>query len=1049
MKRKNSIVLLIGWLAFAVAPGHAVRGADGSAARAVAQQVGTISGRVQNVVTGKYLNKARVSVKGTDRIAYTDEFGTYRFVDVPAGATTLEVFYTDLDVQEIQVAVTAGATLERNVELTSIARYGQNGAVVKLDPFLVSSDKETDAQAIATNEQRFAPNIKNVISTDSVGDVLGSNLGEFLKFIPGLTAEYSQVEIVGISIRGIGGAMTSFTADGTAMVSAFFGGGRDFNVNSLAINDIARIEVTKVPTPSTPADSLAGSINMVSKSAFERSRAQFRYGLNLVANSENLTFSKTPHSNGDKKTRKILPGFDFDYTQPIGKNFGFVLTGMQSNKFNEQHLSIMNYNTVGTATGASIGRPYLQSHTLLDGPRNQTRNTLNFKADWRVTPHSVLSLGSQLSRYDIVIGTLSWATDTGAVGTPRLAEGIPFSYGNDYTIGASGRGNVNMTGGAQTFQGGTTAANLNYRFDDGKWKIEASISKSVSDIVRRNQAAGQFGGFTAIMNRPVRVTFSNINKDRPGAVQVFDESNREADIYDINNYRATSANDSPYTSDAGIRTGSLSVRRSLNVLPFPASIQIGGVNRVQTLDVRAQSRGWTYNGPDGNPLTFDSPAPYLMQVYKNQDSHYGFKNIPWISPSRAWSAFQANPILFSQTEAQVVSQESFRVTNSEYIREEVSAFFLQAEASLFKSRLKLLTGVRFEKTTGEGQGSLFNPNSVYVRKADGSFARDSVGNRILKPEANSAVAREQLSREERSARTQRTYEGYYPSLHLNYSIKENFLARAAYAKTYGRPNFTDIIPRTVINERDLRDDQLDDPAFVRGDITVRNANLRPWTADNYDLSLEYYTKQGGLFSAGVFLKEIKDFFGSAVRLATLADLEEVGLDPRYVGWNLSTKFNSGDARILGAEFNLRHSLRELGRWGSYFTVFANATKLKLEGHQQASFTSFIPESGNWGASFSRKQITATARWNYRGLDKRVAQPRFGPDGFQYFKARTTLDLSLAYQLTSRLSLAGSVNNVFNVAPIILMYGSQTPAYARQNRTEEFGIAIAIGLKGTF
>jgi TonB-dependent receptor len=303
---------------------------------------------------------------------------------------------------------------------------------------------------------------------------------------------------------------------------------------------------------------------------------------------------------------------------------------------------------------------------------------------------------------------------------------------------------------------------------------------------------------------------------------------------------------------------------------------------------------------------------------------------------------------------------------------------------------------------------------------------------------------------ERAAFSNRSYDGYYPSLHLTYDVRENFLARAAYARTYGRPAFADVIPRTVISERDLTEQEAADPTVVHGSITVRNSNLRPWTADNYDLSFEYYTSQGGLFSAGVFLKEIKNFFGTAVRFATLADLQEVGIDdPRYVGWNLSTKFNAGDARITGAEFNVRHSLRAVGKWGQHFTVFANATKLKLEGNQQANFQSFIPTSGNWGASFSRKQISLVARWNYRGLDKRTAQPAFGLDAFSYFKARTTLDLSLAWHFTQRLSLQASVNNVFNVPQRTVYYGSDTPKYAQQLRTEEFGVPITIGIRGTF
>ena len=226
---------------------------------------------MKNVVTGQYLNKARITVKGTDIIAFTDTGGDYRIVNLPGGPITLEVFYTDLDVQELRLDVPEGASVEQNVDLTSVARYGRNAAVVKLDPFMVAADKETNAQAIAINEQRFASNIKNVVSTDSLGNILGNNAGEFLKYLPGVTGEYSQLDINSVSLRGIGGGMTSFTSNGDPMASAFIAGqGRTFNPQTMTFQDVSRVEVSKVPTPANAADSLGGSINLVSKSAFER-----------------------------------------------------------------------------------------------------------------------------------------------------------------------------------------------------------------------------------------------------------------------------------------------------------------------------------------------------------------------------------------------------------------------------------------------------------------------------------------------------------------------------------------------------------------------------------------------------------------------------------------------------------------------------------------------------------------------------------------------------------------------------------------------------------
>jgi iron complex outermembrane recepter protein len=1049
IKLTRSIVLFGASISFALLPSRVVFGAEATPPGA-AQQTGTITGRVQNIVTGNYLNQARISVKGSEAIVFTDEFGMYRLVNVRSGPNVLEVFYTDLDPQEIPIDVPPGGSVERNVGLTSKARYGENQDIVKLGSFIVSSDREADGKAVAINEQRFAPNIKNVLSTDSFGDILGNNVGEFLKFIPGLTAEYSQVEIVGISVRGLGTDKTTFTSDGAAVVSASVAGPtRSFDMNGLSLNNISRVEVTKVPTPATPADALAGSVNLVSKSAFERSRAQFNFGVNLVANSENLTFKKTPHSFDDHTTRKILPGFDFDYVQPLGKNFGITLTGFQSDKYNEQHLSTMTYNTGGTSTGASISRPYLRQHLLQDGPRSQRRTAFSFKADWRVTPNSVLSLGVQTNRHAVYIATQSWTTNAGTVGTPSIPGGVPLSYGDNFTVGATGRGAVTISGGGHSFRGATNVANLNYRFDDGRWRVESGVNTSTATRTRRN--TGQFGGLSSTLLNPVRVSFLDNNADRPGRIEVFDNNNQQVDIYDIRNYRLNTASVSPYDNESVTKSANLNIKRRLNLFPFPFALQVGGSQRELSVDTRRESGTYTYNGPDGNPATPDTPEPFLMQVYRNVDSFYGFKNVPWTSGARAYSAYLVNPILFSQTPAQVVAQENYRLTNSEHIEEAVSSLYLQAEARLLNNRLNVLTGVRFERTSVEGEGSLFDPDAVWIRNADQRFARTPTGERIRKPEAGAVGSMEELRliRQERGFRNQRAYDGYFPSLHLTYDIRENFQARLAYAKTYGRPNFSDIIPNATISERDLSEADFDNPEIVRGTVTIRNTALKPWSADNYDLSLEYYTQSGGIVSAGVFLKEIKDFFGSSVKIARLEDLEAVGLDSRFVNWNLSTKFNAGDARVAGAEIGFSQTLRMLGAWGRYFTVFANGTKLELSGPSQANFTSFIPKTANWGVSFNRKQISLAARWNHRGLEKRGAQPAFGPDAHQYEGARTQLDLNGSYQFSRRFSLNMSVSNALNVPQIRMVYGSQTPPYARQDRQSEFGVALAVGLKGSF
>jgi iron complex outermembrane receptor protein len=1007
---------------------------------------GVIAGRVTNAGSGNALGKARVSVKDTDLVVLTDDFGGYRLIDVPAGRREVEYFYTDLDPQVALVEVPAGGVATRDIALTSRVRYGDgNSQVVRMDRFTVGSDRETDARAIATNEQRFAPNLKNVMATDELGDVLGSNVGEFLKFIPGLAMEYSEVEIVGVSVRGIGGSMTAFTSDGASMVSANASPGRTFNMNTLALNNISRIEVTKVPTPATPADSLAGAVNLVTKSAFERPRARLNYGITLMANSENLTFRKTPHTLGDQPTRKLLAGWEFDYTLPVNRDFGIVVTGMRSDKFNEQHLSTTLFNAGGTGTGATFARPYLQQYTVQDGPRSQSRSNFGLKADWRATAHGVLSFNAQINAYKTYIGTQTWSFNAGTVATPNPASGIPFRFSETETAGATGRGAVTLSGGGQTFLGGTDQFGLRYRHDDGRWKIDAVTSLSLSDRSRPNP--GHFGGITATLNGTPRVSLRDLVLDRPRIIEVFGTGERPVDPYDLANYSLTTATEQPYNNRSDHRSAQLSARRRFGFLPFPASLELGGARSTLKVDARVQTITWTYAGPDGNPATPDPASPFQMQSYRGQDSFYGFTNVPWISVNRAYDRLDH----FVRTPANLVAAEQSRITGSEVLRETVTAAYAQAEARLWRNRLTVLGGARFERTDDSGRGPLVDLAAVFVRNPNGTFARNAAGQRIRRAEAGTAGSMEELRlvRKERAYAVTRSYDGLYPSLHLTLDATERLLLRAAYARTYGRPDLIDVIPNAQFAENDLNEQDQNNPAVVKGTITVRNTALRPWTADNFDLSAEYYTDGGGIISAGVFRKQISNFFGTQVRLADATLLEDLGLDAVYTGWNVSSKFNSGDARISGGEMNFRHSLRQLGRWGAPFTLFANATWLRLEGNRQADFTSFIPRTGNWGFSANWRQLGFVARWNHRGLDKRTAMPAVGTNAFQYIGARTTLDLNASWQLTKSLSLVGSASNVLNVPQTLLRYGDETPAYARQNRTSEFGIALALGLKGSF
>ncbi len=181
---------------------------------------GSISGRVQSEVTGQYLLNVRVTVKGTDLTAFTDSYGTFRLGGVPSGTVTLDTFYSGLDPQQVALTLTPGQAVVRDISLTSRAIAGDKSGVVKLDPFVLAASKLTEGEALATNEQRFAANIKNVVSTDAFGDVAEGNIAEFMRSRPGVTVGYEDEMPTSVSIRGFGGNMTNVMSDGATTANS-------------------------------------------------------------------------------------------------------------------------------------------------------------------------------------------------------------------------------------------------------------------------------------------------------------------------------------------------------------------------------------------------------------------------------------------------------------------------------------------------------------------------------------------------------------------------------------------------------------------------------------------------------------------------------------------------------------------------------------------------------------------------------------------------------------------------------------------------------------
>ena len=997
--------------------------------------LGAITGRVQNANNGDYLNNARIVVEGTNKTAFTNQFGEYRLEGVKPGDVRLTAFYTGLEPRTVTVTVTSGGRVERNLRLAAAGiETGtslDSDDVIQLSEFTVSATRDTDANSIATNEQRFASNIKNVVSADAFGDVTEGNIGEFVKFLPGISVDYVAADVRTISVRGFSDNFTAVSVDGAQMASsASSSSSRSFELEQVSINNVSRIEVAKVPTPDISAATLGGSVNMVSRSAFEKDRPSFTYKAYLSVSDENLNiFEKTP-GPGEDRTYKALPGFEFSYINPISKTLGIVVNGLSSNQFNEQHRSAPTWRT-NPLTGTNVGNDsaYLRNYQLQDGPKNTFRDSIGFKVDWKPMDRHVVSFGYQYNYYKSFFGNrnINWTVGTNASPTGGTA---PFEYSRNHSYSASGRGAVTQGYSFRDKLGATNALNASWRYDGARWQFDAGANYSKSKNWYRDIGRGHFDTITIEMQNESRVLMDNIDSDGPGNITVLAANGSALDSHNLSNYNFRNNLDAvrsrQYDSSDIFTGGRFNARYELD-LAIPFAIKSGVSFSREKRDIARPENRWRYVGPDGLAGSGDERAVDFLDTEYGVDPSWGYRPIQWLSPFKLYDRYESNPEQFIPD---TVGNATRLAQNSYFLEEDISAAYVSFDTKLMNERLRILTGVRYEKTEDSALGQLYDADT---------------GTRVV-----------------RGASASTEYDGFYPSFHLTFNVTPDLIFRAAYAKTFGRPDLPNILPSTEINEFDPTDD---DFGVLPGYISIRNTGLKPWQGNNYDLSLEYYTNNGGVISGGVFRKEVDGFFSSARRLATPADLAPFGIDASYAGWELRTTINAGDAVIDGFELNLNQRLDIVTRLfgqeaiGRKFTVYANVTKLHLSGTNVYDFPKWVDRNGNLGLTFRHKGFSAQIKWNYRGAMRRGTTtsgdlPAFDPNDpntrkFDGMASQGFWDLNLDYSFSPRFSVFLNGRNIFDKAHIATRYNSYTVDYATMARAERFGVQWAVGVKGTF
>lgn len=1042
IKRKNLIAVLSGLLALTLAPAHPAHAADGSSA--TAQQTAAITGRVQNVVTGQYLNNARISIRGTDLVAFTDQTGTYRLNHVPTSPIVLEIFYTGLDPQQIPLQVPANQTREENVNLTSVARYGVNAEVVKLDSFVVSASKEIEGAAIAINEQRFAANIKSVIAADEFGPVVNGNIGELMKFLPGITIDFIGGDARAVSLNGAGAAMTPVMVNGFSLASAPRGTGRDVELISVATNNIARVEISQSPTPESPGGALAGSVNFVPQSAFDRATPLFTAKAYLLMRGNEPSNHRIPEP-GNHSISYINPGVDFSYIAPVNSHFGYTLTGARSTQYQSSRSTQLNRIGAGFASNGTTlpdttpDNPYLTGYNVQDFPKQSTRSSLGMTLDYKFSPADQISFSVQ--------GVFFEGRYSGHFLQVNVGSVLPGNFSTLYTHGAVGKGEIQLQGQAYVRHDTSYLPSLVYRHNGLLWKAEAGLGYSRSTYDARSIDEKHFYG-TLARRTGVTVSFDDNSFLRPGKITVTDgATGASVDPYNINSYSIASVQGIVIANKAAQGGAYGNLRRDFfGRVPF--SLKTGFDLRKQMSDTQRIQPPANFVGADGiassTPATAgsdDGAGIVLDDSFSQRVAPYVNVPIQWTSGEKLWNLYEAHPSYF-QTDENTAYRNI--VGNSKHAEEVISSVYLRGDLQMFDNRLKLVGGLRAEQTNVTADGPLTDLTLNYQRDANGNVLRGSNG--VPLKITTDALQTSKLTYLERRQHARKEYLRLFPSINASYNFRSNLVARAAYYYSVGRPNFNQYAGGITLP------DTTSAPS-TSNRITVNNAGIKAWSAKSTKVSLEYYFKNVGVFSIGAYRRDFTNFFGSIVTDATPELLALYGLDPSlYTPYQVSTQYNlPSPVRMEGLEFNYKQALTFLPDWARGVQVFANATVQRASGEQAANFSGFIPQTYNWGISLNRPKYNVRANWNY------VSRARAGlltgrsiePNSYQWTSKRLLVDLSAEYSFSKSIGAYITVGNLTDETQDYERAGPHTPVNSQFYFRDWFGALWTVGVKSTF
>ncbi len=256
--------------------------------------------------------------------------------------------------------------------------------------------------------QRESMDIKNSLSSEAFGDISEGNVGEFIKYMPGVDTDGVDGMVRTVRLRGLPPEYTSVTINGVELASADANLGssasRTFSFEQVSLSSIDAIEISKTVSADVDANAPAGTINLRTKRAFDRNGRRIEG--QISASTQSDLWDDHDGGPGDGDQERFPPGAQLEYSDVFLNNrLGVLLSLSNSESYIQQERMTLD-GFHADRRQQQRGRAGRNPSSANQSDRGALRDFADI--DFKATDRLILSLLTMYNELDLWSSQRSW-----------------------------------------------------------------------------------------------------------------------------------------------------------------------------------------------------------------------------------------------------------------------------------------------------------------------------------------------------------------------------------------------------------------------------------------------------------------------------------------------------------------------------------------------------------------------------------------------------------------------------------------------------------------